>query len=59
MRRYTRTFQFFDTEEQAKSFCDRMNALATPYARKKHPAHYMLWESQNRQEHKFVVWYSY
>ena len=29
MKQYRATFQFFDTEEQARTFCDKQNALAS------------------------------
>ncbi len=54
-RRYRTTFQFFDTEEEAKAFCDKENL--NRYIRKKHPAHYTPWVSQDESEHKFVVWF--
>lgn len=56
-RRYRYTFDFVDTQEQAQALCDRINAGYTRYMRKNHPAHYTSWESENGQEHKFVVWY--
>ena len=54
-RRYRMTFDFVDTEEEAKAFCDTQNK--NYYLRKKHPAHYTPWVSQDGREHKFVVWY--
>lgn len=55
-KRYSMTFKFFDTEEQAKSFCDNENL--NRYIRKNHPAHYTPWTSQDGTEHKFVAWYA-
>ena len=55
MARYRLTCQFFDTEDQAKSFCDRENQ--NRYLKKNHPAHYTTWTSQDRTEHKFIAWY--
>jgi viroplasmin and RNaseH domain-containing protein len=53
--RYRSTFKLFDTEEQAKVFCDNENT--NNYIRKNHPAHYTSWSSANGQENKFVAWY--
>lgn len=55
--RYTKTFEFCDTEEQAKALCHRRNCEATSYVRNHHPAYYTPWSSQDGKEHKFVVWY--
>lgn len=55
--KYRTTFDFFDTEEQAQVFCDKENKSASPYVRKKYPAHYTPWSSQDGKEHKFIAWY--
>lgn len=55
--RYRKIFEFCGTEEQAQALCANINANATRYMRKKHPAHYTPWSSQDGKEHKFVVWY--
>lgn len=55
--RYTLTFQFFDTQEQAQAFCDRENASGTAYKRKNKTAHFTPWTSTDKTEHKFIVWY--
>lgn len=57
MKQYRATFQFFDTEEQARVFCDKQNALASAYVRKKYKAHYTPWSSQDGTENKFIAWY--
>ena len=54
-RRYQLTFKFFDTESEAKAFCDKENTI--PYIRKNHPATYTNWSSTDGTEHKFVAWY--
>ena len=54
--RYKRTFEFVDTEEQAKKICNNKNK--NRYVRKHHKAIYTLWESQDGTERKFVVFYS-
>lgn len=56
--RYKRTFNFYDTEEQAKEFCDNMNNNSNYYVRKNHKAIYTPWSSQDGKENKFVAWYS-
>lgn len=56
-RRYRKTFQFFDTEEQAQVFCDKENQ--NYYIRKHHKASYTPWNSADGKEHKFVAWYVY
>ena len=56
-KRYNKTFKFFDTETQAKEFCDRENRNSSDYIRKKHPAHYAPRSGQDGTEHKFIVWY--
>ena len=55
-RAYRLTFDFVETEEQAQALCDSINARQTRYMRKKHPAHYTPWDSQDG-EHIFIVWY--
>jgi len=56
MRRYKMTFEFLDTELQAKQFCDKQNQ--NKYIKQKHPAHYTPWSSSNGNENKFVAWYA-
>ena len=55
--RHRTTFQFFDTEVQAKEFCDMQNRNNSYYVKKKHSAHYTPWSSQDGTEHKFIAWY--
>lgn len=59
MKRYRHTFDFFDTEEQARKFCEAFNKRNTAYIRKKHPAHYAPWTSQDGKAHKYVAFYVY
>ena len=56
-KKYITTFEFFDTEEQAKEFCETKNMNSSYYVRKNHPAHYTPWSSQDGTENKFIVWY--
>jgi viroplasmin and RNaseH domain-containing protein len=58
-KKYNRTYKFFDTEEQAKNFCDKENTQNSYYLRKNHPASYTAWTSMNGEEHKFIAWYVY
>lgn len=55
--KYRYTFDFFETEDQAKAFCDGINAEASLYARKRYPAHYTPWNSADGTEHLFIAWY--
>lgn len=54
-RRYITTFQFFDTEDQAREFCNRENM--NRYIKQHHKAHYTPWSSKDGRENKFVAWY--
>ena len=58
-KKYHLTFKFCDTEGVAQALCGEINANATPYMRRKHPAHYTPWDSRDGKEHCFVVWYYY
>jgi hypothetical protein len=53
--RYRETFMFFDTEAQAKAFCDNENL--NPYIRKHHAAGYTPWSSHDGTENKYIAWY--
>lgn len=59
MKKYNLTFEFADTEEKARTFCNAINRNYTRYMRKNHPAHYTPWSSQDGKEQKFVCWYRY
>ena len=56
-RKYHLDFEFFDTEYEAKEFCEKTNREASRYVRTKYPAHYTTWESQDHTEHKLIAWY--
>jgi len=56
-KRYRRSFQFFDTEKQAKEFCDKKNK--NPYIKKHHKAVYKEWYSSDGTEHAYIAHYSY
>lgn len=57
--RYKLTFEFTETEEQAKRIADNYNATATPYARKHHKGHYTPWESKDPNCTKHFVVFTY
>ena len=58
MKKYRLTFDFTETEEQAKALCNRINSNYSYYMRKNHPAHYTPWTAQDGTSEKhFVVWY--
>lgn len=57
--RFNLTFKFFDSENEANSFCDYLLKHATPYQLRvnkvaKPP---QLWESSDGKETKYLVWY--
>lgn len=53
---YRKTYRFFDTEDQARTFCDSENL--NHYIKKHHTAHYTPWSSIDGKENKFVAWYA-
>ena len=59
MKKLQLTFKFVDTEQQALDLCATIQANQNAYRRKHHKPSYTPWESQDRKEHKFVVWYVY
>lgn len=49
------TFKFFDTEEDAREFCDNENRA---HPRRKNRAHYTPWSSSDhRDTAQFIAWY--
>ena len=56
-RHYQKTFIFCDTMEEAQVFCNTQNANSTAYMRRKHPAHFTPWSSQDSREKKYICWY--
>jgi hypothetical protein len=50
-------FIFLETEEEAIVACANFNHWATPYCRRKHPAHYTPWTSQDGTQHRFIVFF--
>ena len=59
MRQLNLTFQFVDTEEQAKDLVNSIQANQNAYRKKHHKPSYTPWTSTDGKEHKFVVWYHY
>lgn len=57
MKKYNKTFQFFNTEEEAQSFCERENSTGSAYKRNRYPAHFTPWTSSDATEHKYIAWY--
>lgn len=57
MKKYSMTFQFFDTEEEARSFCERENRTGSSYKCQRYPAHVTPWTSVDGKERKYIAWY--
>ncbi|QJI52321.1 hypothetical protein [Psychrobacillus phage Perkons] len=55
MTRYKKDFKFFDTEHQAKTFCDNENL--NRYIRINHTATYTNWTSEDGKEKQYLAWY--
>ena len=57
MRKYNLTFEFKETEEQAKNFCKNVSKGLSYYMRKNKPAIYTPWQSKDGKENLFICWY--
>ena len=57
MKKYNLTFEFKETEEQAKNFCKNVNKRLSYYMRKNKPAIYTPWQSKDGKENLFICWY--
>ena len=55
MKKYRLTYQYTDTEQQAQQLVKELNATATPYQRRRYPAHYTPVTYDDWSG--FVVWY--
>jgi hypothetical protein len=55
MKKYRLTFQYTDTEQQAQQLVKELNATATPYQRRRYPAHYTPVAYDDWAG--FIVWY--
>lgn len=51
------TFQFVETEQQAKELCKTIQKNQNSYRKQFHKPSYTPWESSDHKEHAFVVWY--
>ena len=51
------TFQFVETEEQAKQLCKDIQRYQNSYRKRWHKPHYTPWTSQDGTQHLFVVWF--
>ena len=54
-----KTFQFVDTEIEAKNLCKQIQKGQNSYRKRWHKPHYTPWSSSDNKEHAFVVWYVY
>lgn len=60
MRRLQLSFTFCETEPEARELCKQYDAQATPYCRKRYPAHFTPWQSTSPTDTAhFIVWYHY
>ena len=57
MKKYSKTFRFFDTETEARSFCESENRTGSEYKRNRYPAHFTPWTSADGTERKYIAWY--
>lgn len=58
MRKYRLRFAFRDTEYMARVFCEYLKLNLTPYMKRAGLLpHFTPWDSENGNEHKFIVWY--
>ena len=56
--RYHKTFEFKNTETEARFFCELKKLEMTPYMRRAgYVPTYTPWDSGDGKEHLFVVWY--
>jgi hypothetical protein len=58
MKKYHLGFTFAATEGEARRMVEQFNSEATPYMRKRHPAHFTPWQSSSQTDPAhFVVWH--
>ena len=53
--KYTLWFDIVDSEAAAVALCSRLNQQATPYMRKRHPAHATPW-NEPTMPGAWIVW---
>lgn len=60
-KKYRLTFEFVETEEEARVLTTRYNRDSTKYMRENKPSHYTPWEARDAEgnvtESKFIVWH--
>jgi len=54
----TRTFEFVETESEAKELCKTIQKNQNSYRKAHHKPSYTPWNSSDGKEHLFVVWYA-
>ena len=59
MKKYHTTFDFVQTEDEAKKLCASIDAKHNYYIRKVHPSTYTRWNSSDGKFHGFAVKYVY
>jgi hypothetical protein len=57
MKKYRETFKLFDTEAEARSFCEKENTTGSAYKRNRYPATVTPWSNANKTEHGYIAWY--
>ena len=58
MRKYQLSFTFAATEGEAWRMVEQFNSEASPYMRKRNPAHFTQWQSSSQTDPAhFVVWH--
>ena len=58
MKRYSLSFSFFETEHEAREFCDKTNKASSRYIKTHKPANYTPWQSDSKTDKiQFVAWY--
>lgn len=58
-QKYHLTFKLIESEKDVKEFCDRHNAEASPYERKRYPAHYTPYQTSDNSFDGYIAWYHY
>lgn len=50
-------YKIVSTEQQAKQLCLQIASGLSAYMRKNHPPRYQIWESSDKEEKGFIVFY--
>jgi len=65
MAKYHLTYHLIEgSKQEAQQFCENINRNATPYARRKYPAHYTPYKIENNDGNGndwngWICWYHY